>query len=406
MIKRKYAVIGAILLFVVTALGSSLMTQYIIELRNIQNGDKIVITRAQYEQLQSIEKLEQVKSIIKNEYIKKVDDEELMAGAVKGLVSSLGDPYSVYFTPEEFQEFQEHTRGTYAGVGLLVTVDPNDKLITVVQAFKNSPSAKAGILPGDKIVKVGDTELDGTMLDKAVSMMKGPQGTKVKVTVYRNGEFKDYELERDIIVIETVEGKVISGDIGYVRITTFDENTDKSFTDTIKTLEKEKIKGLIIDLRDNPGGLLQVVTKMADTLLPEGMIVYTEDRAGKQEVINSDAKMLGLPLVVLVNGNSASASEILAGAIQDYGVGRIVGTKTFGKGIVQSVKFFKDGSGLKITTSRYFTPKGRSIHEVGIHPDVVIDLPEDLKKDPTKITEDNDVQLKKAIEELETLMKK
>ncbi|MGI6706227.1 MAG: S41 family peptidase [Clostridia bacterium] len=406
MISKRTAAVGAALLIIMVSFISSFATLQIVDYINVKNGDKVIITKKQYEQLKDAQKLETVKSIIQKNYIKEVEDETLIDGAIRGLVASLNDPYSVYYTKEEFKEFQEHTRGTYAGVGLMVTVDPRDKMITVIQAFEDGPSAEAGIKPGDKIVKVNDVELDGTMLDKAVALMKGPKGTKVKVTVYRDGSFKEYELVRDIITIDTVDERMLAGKIGYIRIASFDENTADAFKDAIEKLEKEGMEGLIIDVRDNPGGLLNAVTEVADVLLPEGKIVYTEDRYGKQEMEMSDAKALGLPLVILVNGSSASASEILAGSVQDHGVGKIVGTQTFGKGVVQSIRVFKDASGLKLTTSSYFTPKGRSIHEVGITPDVVVDFPEEFKKNPEPLTDENDVQLRKAIEVVKELMEK
>jgi len=238
--------------------------------------------------------------------------------------------------------------------------------------------------------------------------MKGTKGEKVKITTYRKSknEIKDIELIRDIIMINTVSSKMLQDGIGYINISSFDENTFKEYKNALTDLQKKKMKGLLIDIRSNPGGLLDIVSQVADTLLPAGKIVYTEDRNKKQEVIMSDANALGLPLVLLVNGDSASASEILAGAVQDYGVGKIVGTTTFGKGIVQTIRAFKDQTGIKLTTSRYFTPKGRSIHKIGIKPDVVVDLSAELKNDPSLIKPENDNQLKKGIDVLMGLMKK
>lgn len=408
MSKRKVA-IGAIVLVFIVSLLSVFITLQISNYINVQSGDTVVVTKNQYQQLLSIQKLEQVKEIIKNEYIEKPVDQTLMDGAVKGLVASLEDPYSTYYTKAEFKSFQEHMTGLYAGVGLVVSPGTkDDKLITVIQVFANSPAAKAGILPGDKIIKVNGIEMDGSQLEKAVSLMKGTKGEKVTITTYRKSknEMKDLVLIRDIITINTVSSKMLKDNIGYINISSFDENTFKEYKIALADLQKKMMKGLIIDIRSNPGGLLDIVSQVADTLVPAGKIVYTEDRNKKQEVIMSDAKALGLPLVLLVNGDSASASEILAGAVQDYGVGKIVGTTTFGKGIVQSIRSFSDQTGLKLTTSRYFTPKGRSIHKIGIKPDVVIDLTAALKNDPSLITPANDNQLIKGIEILMSLMKK
>jgi len=407
--KKRTAVIGTIVLVLVVSFLSVFITLQITDYVAVQNGDSVVITKNQYQQILSIQKLEQVKEIIKNEYIEKPTEDTLMDGAVKGLVASLDDPYSTYYTKAEFKSFQEHMTGKYAGVGLVVSPGTKeDKLITVIQVFANTPAAKAGILPGDKIIKVNDIEMDGSQLEKAVSLMKGTKGEKVKITTYRKSknEIKDIELIRDIIMINTVSSKMLQDGIGYINISSFDENTFKEYKNALTDLQKKKMKGLLIDIRSNPGGLLDIVSQVADTLLPAGKIVYTEDRNKKQEVIMSDANALGLPLVLLVNGDSASASEILAGAVQDYGVGKIVGTTTFGKGIVQTIRAFKDQTGIKLTTSRYFTPKGRSIHKIGIKPDVVVDLSAELKNDPSLIKPENDNQLKKGIDVLMGLMKK
>lgn len=404
MLKKKTVIIWSIVLVLLVGSVSSFLTLYLTGY-DFNNDGRVVINKQQLYELEEVQKLEAVKEIVGQNYITTVDNNKLMDGAVKGLVASLGDPYSVYYTPDEFKQLQETTTGTYAGVGLLVSVNTKNNRITVVHAFKNSPGAKAGIISGDEIVKVNSTALDGSMLDKAVSMMKGAKGTKVNVTIVRNGVSKAYDLYRDNVIVETVSNRMLQNNIGYIVISNFEQNTAKEFSDALSNLKKQKMKGLIIDIRDNPGGLLDVVTKIADQLLPKGKIVYTEDRYGHKDVINSDANALNLPLVLLVNGNSASASEILAGSVQDYGVGKLIGTKTFGKGIVQSIESFKDGSGLKLTTSRYFTPKGRCIHKIGITPDVVIDLPQDLKKDPTKLNDNNDVQLKKGIEVINSMIK-
>jgi carboxyl-terminal processing protease len=345
-------------------------------------------------------KLNQVKEIIKKYYVEPVEEDELMEGAVEGIAAAVGDPYTVYMDKKAYADFNTQTHGSYAGIGVVVSVDPKDNLITVVAPFEDTPGERAGILPGDKIIKVNGKEVWGDKLDEAVSMMKGPKNTEVTITIVRKNlpQPKDITIKRDIIVLQTVKHKVINDNIGYIRITMFDEKTSKDFNTALDDLYRQNIKGLIIDLRDNPGGLLDQVVKIADRLIPEGIIVYTEDRNKNRDTKYSDKEEIKIPLAVLINEGSASASEILSGAVQDHKKGVLVGTKTFGKGLVQSIFELGDGSALKVTISKYYTPKGTSIQGVGVQPDVVIDLPEELKTNISQLKEEDDVQLKKAIE--------
>jgi carboxyl-terminal processing protease len=285
-------------------------------------------------------------------------------------------------------------------------VDEEDNNISVLKAFKDSPAARAGILQGDKIVKVEDTDVDGSKLEIAVRMMRGEPGTTVTITVLRGEELIDFTLERAIIEIPDMDYKMIDEDIGYINLYQFDEKSPKNFRDAIKELSDQNMKGLILDLRGNPGGLLDACTAIADMLLPEGLIVYSENRQHKREEYHSSKEQLGLPLVVLVNEYSASASEVLAGAIQDYGVGTIIGKTTYGKGLVQGLRGpFDDGSAMKITTSKYFTPKGRDIHGEGIVPDIEVEISQEAIEFMTENPNDElpvelDNQLQRAIDEL------
>ena len=346
------------------------------------------------------DKLEEVKAIIKKNYVEPVEDAKLMEGAVQGVAGAVGDPYTVYMEPKDYKDFMVQTQGSYAGIGVVVSADPKDNLITVVAPFEDTPGEKAGVLPGDKIVKVNGQDVWGDKLDQAVSMMKGPKNTQVTITIMREGEsqMRDLSITRDIIVIKTVKHRMLAGNIGYIRITMFDEKTSKDFDIALDDLYKKNIKGLIIDVRDNPGGLLDQVVKIADRLVPKGTIVYTEDRNKDRKIEQSDAEQVKVPLAILVNGGSASASEILSGAVKDHGKGVLVGTKTFGKGLVQTIFPLKDQSAVKVTISKYYTPNGISIQGTGIQPDVPVELPEELKKTVSQIKEEEDTQLKKAIE--------
>ncbi|NLJ87491.1 MAG: S41 family peptidase [Epulopiscium sp.] len=347
------------------------------------------------------QKVNKIISYLNKYYVDDFDTKELEEGMYKGIVDGIGDPYTVYLTEKQFETFKTETTGRYAGIGVVVSVDQDDKLITVVAPFEGSPGEKAGLLPGDKIIKVNDFDVTGSDLEEAVSMMKGPAGTKVRVTVLRKEEARTFEveIERANIDYPTVSHRMLDNQIAYIKISSFDEVTYDQYMSAYNELIKEEPKGLIIDIRNNPGGLLSVVAEITDEILPEGMIFYTENKSGKRETYLSDEKEVDIPLVVLVNENSASASEILAGAVKDHNKGKIVGTQTFGKGLIQTVFPLGDGSALKVTIGKYFTPSGVCIQGIGIEPDYIVELPEELKTN-LSIEEDEDVQLKKAIEVL------
>lgn len=352
---------------------------------------------------ENIVKFNQVRKILKDDYYMSIDENKLIEGATRGLAESLGDPYTVYFDKQQMQTFLEKSEGSYVGIGVTVNVDDNG-LLTVIEPMEDSPAHKAGIMQGDKIVRVDGTDVtsfsDENMI---ISMIKGKENTKVVITVYRPSEdrYIQFDITRKRIKASNIKSEILDGNIGYIRLVMFDNEIAKYFMNDLNSMKKKGIKGLIIDLRDNPGGSYEQVVQIADALLPEGIIVYTEDREGKQAVKRSDKSSLGMPLVLLINENSASASEILAGSVKDHGVGKLVGTKTFGKGLVQELKLLKDGSGLKVTISRYFTPSGVCIHGTGIKPDIEVDVLEEYRNYPvSQIPRDRDIQLRSAIEAL------
>ena len=318
----------------------------------------------------------------------------------KGFMNALDDPYSCYYTADEYKSMMESTSGSYEGIGVVVSQNVQTKVITVVRPFEGCPGAEAGMLPGDILVEVAGNDVSDTDVSTVVSWIKGEGGTTVDIRVYResDNQYYDFTVERRKIEVPTVAYEMLDDNIGYVQVTEFDEVTSDQFIAAVDDLKAQGMEGMVVDIRDNPGGLLSCVVEMLDYMLPEGTLVYTEDKNGEGETYTSDAEhYFDLPLAVLVNGNSASASEIFSGAIQDYGAGTIVGTQTFGKGIVQSILPFNDGSAIKITVSRYFTPNGVCIHGTGITPDVEVELDDDLK---TKLTieKDEDNQLQTAIE--------
>lgn len=367
----------------------------------IKTDEKIIITKEEYDELvlsfNEQAKSNMLKDYIKDNYIEEVDDDVLKEGQYAGIFQALGDPYSQYLTQDQFKELGEDTAGVFGGIGVVVSAS-EDGFITVVSPIANTPGERAGLVTGDKIVKVNGVEYKATEMDVAVKNMKGEPDTQVTLTILKNDtkEFVDLEITREMIKVETVESSDI-GDIGYIRITSFDENTEKDFREALKNIESKNSKGLIIDLRNNPGGLLSSTVSIADEFLDEGTIVYTERRNGDKFYEKSKDGKSDLPLVVLVNKGSASASEILSGALQDRERAIIIGTQTFGKGIVQSIKALKDGSGIKLTESEYFTPNGNSVHKKGITPDEIVELPEDIKIIGIDNME-NDLQLKRALE--------
>jgi len=349
-----------------------------------------------------LEKMNEIIQKIDSYYLNEVDEQALIDGLFAGLISGLGDPYSVYFTEEKLAAMHESTSGEYSGIGATMSKNEETDAVNIVNVFEGSPAAMAGILPGDIIYKVEDEEVTGWDISSIVAKVKGKAGTTVNLTIVREGE-SDYitlEVERRTIEVPIISHQMLDHNIGYINIIEFNEVSYPQFREALADLEGQGMERLIVDVRNNPGGLLSTVSDILDLLLPEGLIVYTEDRDGNREEITSDDEhQFTKPLVVLVNGYSASASEVFAGAIQDYGIGTIVGTTTFGKGIVQRLMYLSDGTALKLTISKYFTPNGNNIHGIGIVPDVEVDLSDEVKKLVT-ITQEADNQLQTAIEVL------
>ncbi|MBO5198733.1 MAG: S41 family peptidase [Lachnospiraceae bacterium] len=353
------------------------------------------------------EKIEKLESLIDAYYIEEVSDEELKEGIYDGLLYSLEDPYSCYYTQEEYEELMISSSGVYCGIGATVQQSITTGIITIVKPFVDCPAYNAGLLQGDIVYKVDGVEVTGRDLTEVIGYMKGEEGTTVTIEVIRDGETDPISLvvERARVEVPTVEYRMLEDQIGYIYIMEFDEITEEQFREAIDDLEKQGMEGLIIDVRDNPGGLYSSVCNMLDRLLPEGLIVYTEDKYGRREEKRSTAEeSFDKPMAVLINGSSASASEIFAGALQDYQLATIVGTQSYGKGIVQSLFPLYDDSAIKLTVSRYYTPNGVCIHGTGITPDIEIDLDNAAKK-LVVIPEDQDTQLQKAIEAVKEKLK-
>ncbi|MBD5492009.1 MAG: S41 family peptidase [Lachnospiraceae bacterium] len=349
-------------------------------------------------------KLAAIEDVINEYYYQDADIDvgAMTEGMYAGMVSALGDPYSVYYTEEEWADLMRETEGIYYGIGAYLMIDQNTGAAKISGVIDNTPAQEAGLRADDLIYMVDGEMTMGLELSEIVALVKGEEGTTVHLTIYREGEsdYLEIDVERRKIESPTVNYEMLENDIGYIQITEFDDVTTDQFTEALATVKGSGAKGLILDLRGNPGGSLNVVVDIAREILPKGLIVYTEDKYGERDEYNCDGrKELEIPLVVLVNGNSASASEILAGAIKDYGKGTLVGTTTFGKGIVQRVLPLTDGTALKLTISAYYTPNGNNIHGVGIEPDVVCEFDGDAYYD-----DDVDNQLEKAVEEIEKLL--
>lgn len=399
MITKKRAVIIAICLVIITSV-STILVSNVIEYRIL---DSVRISRNDYEEIKIIyskyAKLFTLEKYITDNFLEDVKQEDLLNGQLKGMFEALEDPYSEYMTKQEFKNYQDSAKGSYEGIGIYIAPG-KDNLITVISPIEDTPAEKAGIKPGDKIIKINGKEFFSDTLDDAVKMMKGKPGTTVKITILRKNEngtdnMKDIVVKRQTIRVDKVKSNLINKEIGYIRLRHFDQYAYDEFMSHLNNLKEKNIKGLIIDLRSNPGGYLNECVDIADELLGDSLIVYTETRMGVRKEERSDKNKLDIPFVLLVNGGSASASEILAGAVQDTKTGLLIGTKTYGKGIVQLVNPLDDGSGFKITISKYFTPNGRSIHGIGIVPDIQVDMDEDIKIGLDNISKD--IQLKKAI---------
>lgn len=351
------------------------------------------------EELAATLKLFRAALVVKGQYVGNVDGVKLMNGSIKGLVGSLGDPYSVYMDPKMYSELILETKGSFGGVGIVLGV--KDKLLTVVAPIEGTPAQAAGILSGDQIIRIDTQDTKDMALDEAVGKIRGAEGSKVTLTLQRAGqEPRDYILTRATIVLKSVSGKMLSDGMGYIRITMFSETTGKDFAQKIAELEEQGMRSLILDLRNNPGGLIDQSVKVADLLVPKGPVVSVIGKDGSRETFQATSEKESRPLIVLVNNGSASDSEIVAGAIQDRGAGTLVGTKTFGKGSVQRLVPLDKDSAVKITIAEYHTPKDRSIHGKGIVPDIVVEMPKDTDINPTR-----DPQLEKAVELLKGLKK-
>lgn len=389
----KGALTGALAMLVITAaIGAGVIVINHIDLGSMKKSGSGQVV-GQYTE----KKLEELKGLIDEVYLheEEVDEEALTEGLYQGYIAALNDPYSAYYTAEETKEMMESTSGEYSGIGALMSQNRETGVITIANVYENSPAAEAGMKNEDILYKVEGEEVTGVDLSEVVTRVKGEEGTEVKMTLLRGADRQEIEVTavRRKLQTQTVSYEMKEGQIGYIRVSEFDEVTLEQFREAKAALESQGMASMLIDLRGNPGGNLSTVCDMLREILPEGLIVYTEERDGERTEYKCDGKTpWEKPLAVLINGASASASEIFAGAVQDYGIGQLVGTTTYGKGVVQQLFPMTDGTMVKLTIAEYFTPKGRNIDGTGIVPDVEVEY----VYDETNPEADN--QMEKALE--------
>ena len=343
--------------------------------------------------------LNKYRKIIDKYFLGEVDEEKLKESAIKGYIEGLDDPYTEYISKEDMEDYMADATGNFVGIGIYMVQDTETNKIMVLAPIKGSPAEEAGIQPGDYIIAVDDVEYTGEEMTTASNKIKGEEGTTVKIKILRGTETKEYELKRENIKVNPVEGKVVEGNIGYIQFSSFDEGTSEDFKAKFEELQKQGIKSLIIDLRNNGGGIVDEALEIADFILEkDDVILYEVDKNGNEEIEKSENDpIINMPVILLTNENTASSSEILAGAVKDHNKAKIVGTKTYGKGVIQQVLTLPDGSGLKITSEEYLTPNKTKINKVGIEPDEKVELPDTVENVLT-VEEKDDTQLQKAIE--------
>jgi len=390
-----------IILIVVFMLASAIGTGVLILSIGVGTGNLVVLNKAEYSKFETImseySTLFDLEKFVNDNYYIPADKAAIREGTYQGVFLGLGDPYSSYMNKKDYEDLLATTAGEFQGIG--VTIAPDESgFINVIAPIEDTPAARAGIMASDKIVKVDNKEYTAKTINEAVTAMRGVPGTKVKIDVLRDGKIISFDLIRSNIVLKSVKSEMLENNIGYIRITTFDEKTLGEFKNHLKDLESKNIKGLVIDLRDNPGGLVDSSVSITDMLLGSGVITFTEDRNKVREYYKSDAAKLDVPYVVLINKGSASASEIMAGAIKDNKGGKLIGETTFGKGIIQRIfSYGNDGGGIKLTVMQYFSPNGNIIHKVGVKPDIEVIIKADAYLNGD-LPRENDTQLQKGIE--------
>ena len=403
MIKTKYVVIIVVIAMLLSAAIGVVGTGLYYSINDLIGDDDTVDVDNSDDEYEIFDKAIYMMDLIEGTFYEDISREDLIDGIYDGIARAVNDPYTTYLNKRDLEDMMIETEGEYGGIGVMVSVDETDNTIIIIGPFKDTPGDKAGLLPGDKIIEINGEPFRGDQLDDAVDIMRGEKGTDVTVKIRRDSDDSVFEvtITRDIIILQTVEHEMLDNNIGYVQISGFEEKTYNDFMGALDDLEKQDMEKLIIDLRNNPGGLLFSVLNTADERVGEGISVYTIDKQGNREEDRSDKKEYDIPMVVLVNGYSASASEILTGVLKDYDKATIIGETTFGKGVVQRIFPLDGETAVKVTISSYYTPNGVNIHGSGIEPDITVSLEEEYQNMRIEdIGFENDLQLQKAIEEL------
>lgn len=392
--EKRSAIALAVIVGVISCLATLIIVSLVfrVDLFNIgfENGDALPVSE-----------FSNVENIIENYYLHDYDMKNVQYAGLKAMVKALGDPYSEYYTPEEFATFRQATSGEYYGLGMVITMDEKEKLARVEYFYEGSSAEEAGVKVGDYIASIDGEDMTGKTLQEVSQRCLGEAGTSLTMGIKRGNETLEFKIVRRAVEKKMVDYQMLDDGIGYMQIVQFGGNCEQLFNNAMDYFRQNGARGIVIDLRDNPGGYLSTVVNVLNKLLPEGTLVYTEDKKGKKETWSSDASCIDLPVTLIVNGSTASAAEIFAGAVQDFGYGEVVGTTTYGKGVVQVVLPIEStGGGMKITTSQYFTPSGRTIDKNGIYPDYFVKLQQDFILNPQNYTFGEDAQVKKAIEVL------
>ena len=403
--KKKYKVYRTIMLIVLVVFITFMVTsigfyQYFVKGKSLNKYLSLTTSDSSKDISQT---LDTYKSLIQKYYLGDVDEDKLKEGAIKGYIDGIGDQYTEYISKDDMKEYMEDTKGNFVGIGIYMVKDEKTNKIKILSPIKDSPAQKAGIQPGDLILSVDGEEYTGDDLTAISTKIKGEAGSTVKLQVLRDNQKIDFEIKRENIVVNPVEGEVLSDNIGYIEFSSFDENTAEEFKTKFEELKSKGITSLIIDLRNNGGGIVDQALKIADYIADKGStLLYEVDKNNKEDVEKSgNDPIINMPIIILTNGNTASSSEILSGALKDLGKAKIVGTKTYGKGVIQQILTLPEGSGLKITTEKYLTPNRTEINKIGIEPDEKVELSSDIKN-VLNIDKNQDTQLQKAIEMLKT----
>lgn len=400
---RRQRFFKIVMLVILTAFLTFIFTTiYITKKYNISDGEQTIsslFSGSSSSDDKLTKSLKNIKSLLKKYYLNDIDEDKAIDGAIAGYVSALGDKYTEYIPKDEMQEYTQNLMGNYVGIGIYMAQNTKDNTIVVISPIKYSPAEEAGILPGDIIKKIDGVEYNGESMEAAANNIKGVEGSTVKLEIQRGQEIKEFEITRKKITTNPVVSEKLENNIGYLEVSSFDENTAENFKAKYQELKSQGITSLIIDLRNNGGGLVEEALKIADYIVPKDKeLLVTVDKNGKEKIEKSKEDVLiDMPIVVLVNNNSASSSEILAGALKDLNEATIVGNTTYGKGVIQQLLSLRDGSGLKVTVEEYYTPNRTKINGVGIEPNEKVDLPESVKN-PLSVEREDDTQLQKAME--------